>query len=56
MKMRFPTPTALHPMAQGRAAVKPQSGPWVTGDPTRHKLSRGFTNNLKSDTPEKSGR
>ena len=56
MKMKFPTPTALHPTAQGRAgfftpkalypiaqghaAVKPQSAPWVTDQPT-HVYAEG---------------
>ena len=36
------TPKALHPIAQGRDAVKPQSAPWVT-DPTTHVYAEGVT-------------
>jgi len=39
---RFPTPKALHPTAQGRAAVKPQSAPWVTDRTIRKRTPKGF--------------
>ena len=38
----LPTPKALHPTAQGRVAVKPQSAPWVT-TPTTHIYAEGVT-------------
>jgi hypothetical protein len=39
------TPKALHPRAQGRAAAKPQSAPWVT-----HPITRAYAEGVTQMT------
>ena len=53
MKMKVPTPKALHPKAQGRATAKPPIAPWVTVPTTRTypEGPEGVSQNDGNDVP-----